>query len=542
MEEQFAKLIEQAKRTTTLMPMPGTVTRSMAKQEQPKGLTISKGDDSVSVYSSSPTSSKSSSSMSKKPRSVTKAVSVMVTEVGDEESSNPQLLEEKVASLQEQLAKRDQEMSHLMERSKSLQAQVTGDKQKKSAFEEESFKVLKTKFIGGNGHFFVDPMSRLKAYFKKKRDEAITQVPCLNIIVISDEEEEEESSASSPIHIPDSPIVISDDEEEGSNASCPIHISDFPTSRNLAVGEFMVTPKAHVTLERTMASPKYSPIPPMFYINTPEYVVSPSQRNMGYGSYTELVRTSRKRLRFEDKKFSLKCQLDDEMWKHSAQSPHILESSVDSDFSPRYPSPARTYDGESVSSDHFDFSCNVISVDVNFQDADIQIRSCPDDDEKARVFARREGTNQAKVIVALKEEKSRIPQNYAIDGEHISNHPYPEWVEMVLFSRGYSIPQFPLYNGVRCPRRHLVHFLALCGNTIRSQALLLRQFVLSLGGWAADWYFSLLPNSIPDWDTMAERFYRRFYTPWPMELEMWEPLQDESASFQTYELLEGTAE
>ncbi|KAG5554457.1 hypothetical protein RHGRI_012105 [Rhododendron griersonianum] len=236
----------------------------------------------------------------------------------------------------------------------------------------------------------------LKAYFKKKRDEAVTQVPCLNIIVISDDEEEEESSASSPIHIPDSPIVISDDEEEGSNASCPIHISDFPTSRNLAVGEFMVTPKARVTPEKAMASPKYSHVPPMSYINTPEYVVSPSQRNMGYGSDTELVRNSRKRLRFEDEKFSLKCQSDDEMWKHSTQSPHILESFVDSDFSPRYPSPARTYDGESVSSDHFDFSCNVISVDVNFQDADIQIRSCPEDDEKARVFARREGTNQAK--------------------------------------------------------------------------------------------------------------------------------------------------
>ncbi|KAG5562842.1 hypothetical protein RHGRI_005537 [Rhododendron griersonianum] len=658
-EEQFAKLVEQAKRTATSMPMPGTVTRSMAKQEQPKGLTVSEGDDSVSVYSSSPASSKSSSSMSKKPRSVTKAVSVMVTEVGDEESSNPRLLEEKVASLQEQLAKRDQEMSHLMEQIKKLietkqrdnepvtdfiarwraltfacpqkftqlelirmclnnfrhelstalmaqtfegfndlctkahdmelhlgkrrrprvvdrletsvaaivetkkrvpvvvgaqrpketkKATMKERLEKKYSFtddlvedmfedlleqklitlpdvkrpHEEGKKndpkycpyhrlishllrdcfVLKDKIQelfdsrvielpspekvtanpittddDGEGEWFVyqskgmkkrrssssrakapfvskkvrkpktskkvkrtkvsksarnkkksqkkakevklvpdEPLKQsprititleeflpeklqspeLKAYFKKKRDEAVTQVPCLNIIVISDDEEEEESSASSPIHIPDSPIVISDDEEEGSNASCPIHISDFPTSRNLAVGEFMVTPKARVTPEKAMASPKYSHVPPMSYINTPEYVVSPSQRNMGYGSDTELVRNSRKRLRFEDEKFSLKCQSDDEMWKHSTQSPHILESFVDSDFSPRYPSPARTYDGESVSSDHFDFSCNVISVDVNFQDADIQIRSCPEDDEKARVFARREGTNQAK--------------------------------------------------------------------------------------------------------------------------------------------------
>ncbi|KAG5529106.1 hypothetical protein RHGRI_029691 [Rhododendron griersonianum] len=31
-EEQFAKLVEQAKRTATSKPMPGTVTRSMANK------------------------------------------------------------------------------------------------------------------------------------------------------------------------------------------------------------------------------------------------------------------------------------------------------------------------------------------------------------------------------------------------------------------------------------------------------------------------------------------------------------------------------
>ncbi|KAH7862169.1 hypothetical protein Vadar_000977 [Vaccinium darrowii] len=39
---------------------------------------------------------------------------------------------------------------------------------------------------------------------------------------------------------------------------------------------------------------------------------------------------------------------------------------------------------------------------------------------------------------------------------------------------------------------------------------------------------------------MAERFYRRFYMPQPIEFEMWEP--HENISFQAYELLEGTAE
>lgn len=120
-------------------------------------------------------------------------------------------------------------------------------------------------------------------------------------------------------------------------------------------------------------------------------------------------------------------------------------------------------------------------MDINFQDGDVQVRSSPEDDMRAKIEGRKE-RNQAKIVVSLKEEMSRTTQDYMIYGEQILSHPFPQWVEMVLFPRGYSIPQFPLYNGVGCPRRHLVHFLALCGNTIRSQALLLRHFVLSLEG------------------------------------------------------------
>ncbi|KAF7133203.1 hypothetical protein RHSIM_Rhsim09G0062500 [Rhododendron simsii] len=93
-EEQFAKFVEQAKKATTSMPMPGTITRSMAKKLRPKVLTINEGaktDGSILLYSSSSANNESSSSTSSEPRSVAKVISVVMTEVGDEEqSSNPQ--------------------------------------------------------------------------------------------------------------------------------------------------------------------------------------------------------------------------------------------------------------------------------------------------------------------------------------------------------------------------------------------------------------------------------------------------------------------
>ncbi|KAH7851388.1 hypothetical protein Vadar_010853 [Vaccinium darrowii] len=98
-----------------------------------------------------------SSSTKSEPRSVTKVVSVMMADVNDEEQSlnsqqNQQLLEEKVASLQEQLKKRDKEMS--MEQIKGLLAQ---GKQKHMHPQEDHLNHRKQCLLGGNGHFFVDP-------------------------------------------------------------------------------------------------------------------------------------------------------------------------------------------------------------------------------------------------------------------------------------------------------------------------------------------------------------------------------------------------
>ncbi|CAL5425633.1 unnamed protein product [Camellia sinensis] len=346
----------------------------------------------------------------------------------------------------------------------------------------------------------------LQTYFDKRREEKFTLAPCLTIIVLSDDEEDEGEVGSkvregdcitSPICIPDSPEYTPTSPEY--TLASPEYTPAFPENTTEAF------------------SPKYSPVPPMYYQSTPEYVRGQNKETPG------------------DDKVNGGCMSDDEVWKHSskqAKSSQVEDPNEDweLDFSPDgspYTSPARTYDGESVSSDHFDFPCNVITVDVNFEEREIHIIRNPGDDDKAKIEARRETEHQAKVTVSLKDEGFEAHQNLSIERNQISGHPFPNWVEWVQFSRGYAVPHFSLYNGTGCPRRHLVRFLAQCGNTVKSQALLLRQFVLSLEGWAVDWYFSLPPNSIPDWDTMADRFYRTFYKPWPIEIEMSEHLDDE---------------
>ncbi|KAH7838052.1 hypothetical protein Vadar_021485 [Vaccinium darrowii] len=155
-EEQFAKLIKQAEKDATSKSMSGPVTRSMAKSKELAGGV--RCDGSVLHYSSSSSSGESSPSTKSGPRSITKVVSVMMADVNDDEQSsnsqqNQQLLEERIASLQEQLKKRDEEMSQLMEQIKGLQAQ---GKQKVYAFPGGSLE--SPKFTEGNGHFFTDPI------------------------------------------------------------------------------------------------------------------------------------------------------------------------------------------------------------------------------------------------------------------------------------------------------------------------------------------------------------------------------------------------
>lgn len=58
-----------------------------------------------------------------------------------------------------------------------------------------------------------------------------------------------------------------------------------------------------------------------------------------------------------------------------------------------------------------------------------------------------------------------------------------------------------------------MRFLSQCLNTLLSQALLLKQFLLYLSEAAKHWFYTLRQHLIADWDTMTNRFYRTVYTP-----------------------------
>ena len=72
-----------------------------------------------------------------------------------------------------------------------------------------------------------------------------------------------------------------------------------------------------------------------------------------------------------------------------------------------------------------------------------------------------------------------------------------------------------MYAGKGCPREHLNYFSARCGNSATNQALLLKQFPLSLKGNALEWYMAIPPRSVADWDTMATTFFWAYYRPFP---------------------------
>jgi len=77
-----------------------------------------------------------------------------------------------------------------------------------------------------------------------------------------------------------------------------------------------------------------------------------------------------------------------------------------------------------------------------------------------------------------------------------------------------------IVNGIRtaipsptsaCTPERGAHFTARCGNSATNQALLLKQFPLSLKGNALEWYMAIPPRSVADWDTMATTFFWAYY-------------------------------
>lgn len=82
------------------------------------------------------------------------------------------------------------------------------------------------------------------------------------------------------------------------------------------------------------------------------------------------------------------------------------------------------------------------------------------------------------------------------------------------YPKGYIVPKFKSFSGEGIkgfnPDQHLAHFMASCGNTASSEALLLRQFPQSLSGPAFEWYYSLENGSIRTWDDLCDRFRASF--------------------------------
>ncbi|KAH7855354.1 hypothetical protein Vadar_023999 [Vaccinium darrowii] len=287
----------------------------------------------------------------------------------------------------------------------------------------------------------------LRAYFKKKREGAVIQVPCLNIIVISEDE---------------------DEEDEGSSITRPIHILDSPTSsqHDLVVEECMATPRGYVTPKGTMASPDFSPIPPMLYMNTPEYVINSPQRYVGYGSDSKLLKSSRKRLRFEgwaaDWYFSL--------------PPNSI---------PDWDTMAKRFYRRFYMPRPMEFEMWEPYENISFQ-----------------AYELLEGTAEEKLEAALNQRDM---------GGFRPRGLFPPWVEQTPFPLGYNLPNFSIYEGHGDPEKHIKLFLRQCGRTAQNQALCLRQFPLSLDGIAFDWYCSLDGFVVPSWEAMKGAFIQSQY-------------------------------
>lgn len=62
-----------------------------------------------------------------------------------------------------------------------------------------------------------------------------------------------------------------------------------------------------------------------------------------------------------------------------------------------------------------------------------------------------------------------------------------------------------------------MRLLAQYGNTVFSQAFMVKQFPLSLRAVAEHWFFTLPQHSVAEWDM---RFYCTFYTPQLIHLDV----------------------
>ncbi|KAH7667059.1 Retrotransposon gag domain-containing protein [Dioscorea alata] len=87
-----------------------------------------------------------------------------------------------------------------------------------------------------------------------------------------------------------------------------------------------------------------------------------------------------------------------------------------------------------------------------------------------------------------------------------SDKPYPCYHDLVPYLKGYNMPKLKQFSGIGNPDQHLAHFVTACGDTSAKLSLLLKQFSASLRGVAFEWYASLQPESIQNWQQMKDAF------------------------------------
>lgn len=85
---------------------------------------------------------------------------------------------------------------------------------------------------------------------------------------------------------------------------------------------------------------------------------------------------------------------------------------------------------------------------------------------------------------------------------------FAEEVYFTPFPSRYRFPTFIIYHGHTNPLKHLRRFVRQCGATAQNDALLLKQFSLSLAGIAHEWYRTLHGMVIPTWAAMEGLFLR----------------------------------
>lgn len=152
------------------------------------------------------------------------------------------------------------------------------------------------------------------------------------------------------------------------------------------------------------------------------------------------------------------------------------------------------------------YSYKIIVVNINFQEHNVHIMQ--DRQTKSHTIistycqTKKKATLTAEVH-GMRWHSERLNMNSRLA------YPNPEWVNKARYAEAYQIPRFTAYNNEGCPRRHLLRFLAECGNTVFTIVMVLNQFLLSLQGVAENWFFTLPRLCIANWDILASNYIGR---------------------------------